>query len=174
MDAGCLRVYGSHMTPVAAETAAFDRLSWHDNAVHGLRIDVGDPDRGQWHSRLILDIDNIVEWLCGTDGRTQFRVAPATLAFENATDLSIQLPERGYGTQISLNPLSIDRIEREGVTDQRICLDRPYWRWSIRFNDPEGGLIAFGASGFRLALRAEPLLTAEQRYPTDRSRPLPF
>jgi hypothetical protein len=173
MDAGYSRRYGSHMISVV-ETAAFDQLSWHDNAVHGLRIDVGDPDRGQWHSRLILDLDHIVEWLCCTDGRTHFRVAPATLVFENATDLSIQLPHRGYGTQISLSPLSIDRIERERVTDQRICLDRPYWRWSIGFNDPEGGLIALGASDIRLALRAEPVLCAEQRYPAELPRPLPF
>ena len=101
-------------------------------------------------------------------------MAPATLSFENGTDLSIQLPDRGHGSQISLSPLSIDRIERERVTDQRICLDRPYWRWAIRFNDPRGGMICFGASGFLQTLRAEPVLTQQQWYPTDQPRPLPF
>ena len=174
MDAGHLRAYHSQMTPVIFDTAAFDQLSWHDNAVHGLRIDVGDPNRGQWHSRLILDIDHILEWLCRPDRPWQFRVAPATLTFEDATDLSIQLPDRGFGTQISLSPLSIDGIEREREKDQRICLDRPYWRWTIRLNDPNGGVMAFGASGLQLRLRAEPMLTDQQCYPTDRPRPQPF
>jgi hypothetical protein len=156
------------------ETDAFESLSWHDNAVHGLRWEVGDPQRNEWHSRLILDIDHIVEWLGRTDRPWQFRVAPATLTFENATDLSIQLPDRGFGTQISLSPLSIDGIEREREKDQRICLDRPYWRWAISFNDPNRGLIAFGASGFHLRLRAEPVLCDQECYPTDRPRPQPF
>jgi hypothetical protein len=158
----------------SADTDAFDRLSWHDNLVHGLRWEIGDPDRNEWHSRLILDIDHILDWIRGTDGRFSFRVAPATLVFDDATDLSIQLPDRGYGSQINLSPLSIDGIERERLRDQRICLDRPYWRWAIRCNDPNGGLISFGASGFRQTLRAEPVPTDEQWYPTDRPRPQPF
>ena len=162
------------MSLVSADTDAFDQLSWHDNLVHGLRWEIGDPDRNEWHSRLILDIDYILEWVCATDGRPHFKVAPATLSFENGADLSIQLPDRGHGSQISLSPLSIDRIERERVTDQRICLDRPYWRWAIRFNDPRGGMICFGASGFLQTLRAEPVLTQQQWYPTDQPRPLPF
>ena len=150
----------------------FESVSWHDNAVHGLRLEVGDSERGEWHSRLILDIDHIVEWLCRTDQPWQFRVAPATLTFEGVTDLSIQLPDRGYGPQMLLSPFSIDGIERE--EDQRFRPDRPYWRWSIHFNDPNGGVMAFGASGFHLKLRAEPVLTHQQCYPTDRPRPQPF
>ena len=162
------------MLPVAVETAAFDQLSWHDNLVHGLRWEIADPQRNEWHSRLILDIDHILEWVCGTEGRPTFRVAPASLIFDDATDLSIHLPDRGYGSQISLSPLSIDAVERERVTDQKICLDRPYWRWTVRFNDPRGGSMSFGASGFRQTLRAEPVLCEEQWFPTDRPRPLPF
>jgi hypothetical protein len=162
------------MTPAAVETDAFDQLSWHDNAVHGLRWEIGDPKRGEWHSRLIFDIDHILEWIGATSGRFTFRVAPTSLIFDDTTDLSMQLPDRGYGTQISLSPLSIDVIERERVTDQRICLDRPYWRWTICLNDPQGGSMSFGASGFRQTFRAEPVLCEEQLYPTDRPRPLPF
>jgi hypothetical protein len=162
------------MSLVSADTDAFDQLSWHDNLVHGLRWEIGDPDRNEWHSRLILDIDHILEWVCGTDSRPQFKMAPATLTFENGTDLSIQIPDRGHGTQVSFSPLSIDRIERERISDQRICLDRPYWRWAIRFNDPQGGLISFGATGFHQRLRADPVLTDQQWYPTARPRPLPF
>ena len=155
-------------------TADFERLSWHDNAVHGLRWEIGDPLRGEWHSRLMLDIDHILDWICGTEDAARFRIAPATLVFEDATDLAVHLPQVDYGTQVALQLLSIDHIDRERVADQKICLDRPYWRWSIHFNLPEGGLIAFGASGFRMDLRAEPVLCEQLQYPTDRPRPLPF
>jgi hypothetical protein len=64
---------------------------------------------------------------------------------------------------VALRPLSIASIVREPIRDQKICLDRPYWRWRIELNDPQGGEIAFGASGFTQALRAEPKLCAEQR-----------
>jgi hypothetical protein len=119
----------------------------------------------------VLDIDHVVEWVCGAGSRPQFQVAPATLIFENATDLGVQLPQHDYGTQVALQLLSIEAIERERVKDQKICLDRPYWRWTIRLNQPQGGTIAFGASGFRLSLRADPVLMDEQWYPTDRLRP---
>jgi hypothetical protein len=59
----------------------FAGLSWHDNALYGLRLDLGDPSRGDWHADLVLDIDHIVEWLCGVDRQMRFRVAPATLTF---------------------------------------------------------------------------------------------
>ena len=36
----------------------------------------GDPDDGDWTSDLVRDIDFIVEWICGTGGGGQFRVAP--------------------------------------------------------------------------------------------------
>ncbi len=55
----------------------FETLSWHDNIVYGLRFDVGDIGRDDWRSELILDIDHIVEWICGTGGGgAQFHVAP--------------------------------------------------------------------------------------------------
>ncbi len=142
----------------------FDSLSWHDNIVYGLRIDVGDPTRNDWHSDLVLDIDHIVEWVCGTDGGVRFRVAPATLAFHNVTDLRLAVDFGDSGGQVfSMNELSIDAITRQRVEDQKVCLDRPYYRWRIALNLPSGGEIAFCASGFTQTLRAEPVLLAEQR-----------
>jgi hypothetical protein len=152
----------------------FESLSWHDNLLHGLRWEIGDPERDQWHSRLILDIDHILEWLCGLDNRPQFKIAPATLTFEDATDLAVHIPQVDAGAQVALQVPSIHEIARERVKDQKICLDRSYWRWTIRLNQPQGGVIVLGASGLRMALRAEPALCEEQWYPTDRPRPLPF
>ena len=41
-----------------AQDDPFDDTIWHDNAVHGIRFQIGDPD--DWRSDLVLDIDHIV------------------------------------------------------------------------------------------------------------------
>ena len=143
--------------------AEFEATSWHDNTMYAIRFDVGDASQGDWRSELVLDIDHIVEWVCGVDGGAQFRVAPATLTFHDVTDLRIAVDFGDTGYQVSLNELSIDGIERALVEDQKICLDRPYYRWRIVLNLPRGGEIAFGASGFTQELRADPVLLSEQR-----------
>jgi hypothetical protein len=152
-----------------ASRADFDDLSWHDNALYGLRLDVGDPSRDDWHSDLALDIDHIVEWLCGVDRRVRFRIAPATLTFHDVTDLTVAIDCGDSGGQVALHPLSIDAITRERIREQKICLDRPYYRWRIALNLPRGGAITFGASGFTQILRAEPVVRDEQQLsPADR------
>ena len=154
-----------------AECSEFSELSWHDNALYGLRLEVGDPARGDWRSALVLDIDHIVEWLCGEDRLVRFLVAPATLAFHDVTDLRIAIDCGDSGGQIALQPLSIDRIAREPIRDQRICLDRPYWRWRIALNWPRAGAITYGASGCAQTLRAEPVLLDQQQLPAGMPRP---
>jgi hypothetical protein len=152
-----------------ASRSEFDDLSWHDNALYGLRLDVGDWARGDWHSDLALDIDHIVEWLCGVDRQVRFRIAPATLTFHDVTDLIVAIDCGDSGGQIALHPLSIDAITRDRIRDQKICLDRPYYRWRIALNLPQGGAIMFGASGFTQILRAEPVVRDEQQLsPADR------
>ena len=147
----------------------FARLSWHDNTVYGLRLEIGDPERGDWRSNLVLDIDHIVEWICGSAGSARFRVAPATLSFHHATDLRIAVDCGDSGGQVALHALCIDTVARERIVDQKICLDRPYYRWRIAFNWPRGGEIRFAASDFTLALRAEPVLQDQQQLsPLDR------
>jgi hypothetical protein len=143
----------------------FDRLSWHDNQVYAWRIRSADPDAGDWRSDLILDIDHIVEWVCGADRRPKFRVAPADLVFHDVTDLKIAIDWGGSGFQTGLSYVSIAGIERSAIADQKVCLDRPYYRWRIALNWPRGGEISFGASGFTQTLRADPVLCDEQWLP---------
>jgi hypothetical protein len=143
----------------------FDRLSWHDNILYGVRFDVGDSSQGDWHSDLVLDIDYIVEWICGLAGRAQFRVAPATLTFHNVTDLRIAVDCGESGCQMAMNELSIGRIVREPVLDEKRFPDRPYYRWRIELNLPQGGEITFGASGFTQTQHAEPVLLDQPRLP---------
>ena len=145
---------------------AFDRLSWHDNLIYGLSLVVGDAERQEWYSKLVLDIDHIVEWICGADGGVKFLVAPADLTFHNTTDLGLAVDFGDSGCRTALNELSIHGITRERIKDQRICLDRPYYRWRIAFTWPKEATISFGASGFTQILRAQPLLQDEQRLST--------
>ncbi len=142
----------------------FDTLSWHDNIVYALRFSVGDAMRGDGRSDLVFDIDHIVEWVRSETGQIQFRVAPATLTFHDVTDLRIAVDFGDSGCQTMMNELSISTIARKTLTDQKICLDRPYYQWRIDLNLPQGGHIAFGASGMSQEIRADPILLEEQRF----------
>jgi hypothetical protein len=142
--------------------ADFDRLSWHDCHIYALAFRVGDVDAADWTSDLVLDIDFIVEWLCGVDSRAQFRVAPATLTFHGVTDLKIAIDWGNSGFQNALREVSIDGIQRQVIQGQTVYLDRAYYAWCIQMNWPAGE-IRFGAVGFTQTLRAEPVLTHTQR-----------
>jgi hypothetical protein len=140
--------------------AEFERLSWHDCTVWGIELHPPDPDAGDWTCDLVLDIDFIVEWLCGvgSEDRTRFRVAPATLRFHAVSDLRIAIE---WGTSgVTLHEASIDRIEREPAPTASPT--RPTYRWRIALNWPRSGEIAFEAGGFTQTLRAEPIVTDRQ------------
>jgi hypothetical protein len=156
--------------PAVQTHADFERLSWHDCHIWGLVLEAGDSDAADWTSDLALDVDFIVEWICGAGERPAFRVAPATLTFHGVTDLEVAVNWGAGGHQTALHPMSIDRIDRERIQDQRVFLDRPYYRWRIHLNWPQAGSIAFGAYGFTQRLRAEPTLGPRQHL-TRHERP---
>lgn len=151
--------------PETHATDAFERLSWHDNQIYAWRIRSAEPDAGDWRSDLLLDIDHIVEWVCGADRRPRFRVAPADLVFHDVTDLRIAIDWGGSGHRTGLSYVSIADIERRPMTEQETGFDRPYYRWRIALHAPVVGEISFGASGFTQTLRAEPVLCDEQWLP---------
>jgi hypothetical protein len=148
--------------------ADFDALSFHDDSLYGLALRGPDVERGDWTSDLVLDIDHIVEWLREGD-RFRFRVAPATLVFHGVTDLRVAFDQATGAFQIAPMPPPIHAIERERIAEQKVHLDRPYYAWRIPFNAPARGEIGFGAWGFTLTLRGEPLLVdAMQLSPSQR------
>jgi hypothetical protein len=152
--------------------AEFEHLSWHDCHIWGLEFRAGEPDEKDWTSGLVIRLDFIVEWLCGIAGGADFRVAPAELIFHGVTDPWISIAW-GSGFQAALHPGSIDRIEREPIQNQKVFLDRPYYRWRIALNWPAGGEIGLGAVGFTQTLLAEPTLTSRQHLTlSERSRVL--
>ena len=144
---------------------------WHDDRIHSLHLRAPDPDRGDWRSELMLDIDHIVEWLCGADGRMRFRVAPASLLFHDVTDLRIGIAFGAGGARETLNELSIAAIDRHPAAATAGPGQQPYYDWRIALNLPVGGEITFGASGYSLTLRAAPVLTDQQRLPTGHRPP---
>ena len=142
----------------------FETMSWHDNLIHGLQLRAPDPDRGDWRSELVLDIDHIVEWVRADDKSVQFRVAPATLNFQDVTYLRISFYFGGGAHRHTMNELSIADITTQPAPPLGIG-SAAYFLWRIALNSPQGGEIAFGASGYTLTLRADPVLLDDQRLP---------
>jgi hypothetical protein len=105
-----------------------------------------------------------LEWVCDREGGAHFRVAPATLVFHGVSDLKVNIDWGNSGFQLALHEVSIDRINRERISDQKVFLDRPYYKWSIRLNWPQDGQIVFGAVGFSQTLRSEPVLMNTQSF----------
>jgi hypothetical protein len=130
----------------------FSEMSWHDNHVHGFSIRGGEHGSGE----LILDLDYIVEWICGVGERAQFRVAPATLAFQQVTDLRIDLDYASVTA--ALGPFSIGEIRREPI---QYPTGWTTYRWTIDVNWPRGA-ITFQAPGFTQVLRGPAMVTSEQ------------
>ena len=140
----------------------FETLSWHDCHIWRFDLQVGDPAEDDWTNDLVVGIDFIIEWLCGVDRSIKFKIAPATLAFHGVTDPKIAISWGETGFQASIFQPSIGKIVREPIADQKVFLDRPYYRWRIALNWPEGGEITFGAVGFTQTLLAAPIISDRQ------------
>lgn len=141
--------------------ADFEHLSWRDCHVWGLAFrttHANDPA-----SELVFDLDFILEWICGADGKvSRYRVAPVTLVFQEVTDLRIGLDWGTSGFPVSVNPPMIEGISREWVPDRVVYPARRYYRWQIRFAWPPGAEIVFKSVGFIQTPRAEPVVSEAQ------------
>lgn len=152
---------------MSAEDTTADDVAWrwHDNVIHGLQFELGEPENGDWRSNLVFDIDLIVEWLCSAPDAVRFRIAPATVTFHDVTDLAIAVDQGDSGGRTALVEWSIHRVER-----QRLERPMDYWRWTIHLNGPAEGSIRFCASGFTEARTGEARVLAEQRLPRSERR----
>src|ERR1700687_963765 len=86
--------------------ADFDEMMWHDVHIHAIGAV---PDE----FALVFDVDYILEWVgCGASGDpVRFWVAPATLRFENAGGISIELASQQGVASIQ----QVKRTKREGI-----------------------------------------------------------
>lgn len=136
----------------------FANLQWHDLPIHGVKAV---PDRFQ----LCFDIDYIVEWLCSAleKGPVTFRIAPATLIFDNVRKVSISVAsQQGLLTIRELHRTMAERRPGAGV-------DMSHWEFEC-----EEGRISFDASHFQLLLRSPPVSSNLQCLPSNLRGSLPF
>jgi hypothetical protein len=124
------------MTPGPWSESEFEKMSWHDNYVHGVQFVAGQHGSGE----LILDIDYIVEWLQAPSG-FQFKIVPATLRFREVTDLRVEIDYAGMTA--AMGPFSIDGVHRRSEQREHYVAQC----WSIPINFP-GGEISFEAAGY--------------------------
>ena len=113
----------------------FDHLSWHDNHVHAIQVEVDNPDHGT--GILTLDLDHILEWIppSGPGQPFRFRIAPARLTFHEVSSLRIEVD--WAGATAGMTPFSIDGIVRKKLEYPTGFVS---WGWTIAVNWPQGAI----------------------------------
>jgi hypothetical protein len=135
-------------------TIPFDEAGWHDVHIHGI---AAVPDRFE----LYLDIDYLLDWKCPRcgPGPARFRVAPATVRFEDVSSVELAL-ESPQGT------VAIRELERITISNR----DVQVWRWMFHCHQ---GSLSFESTGFKVLIRKQPI-TTELQHLTAQQRGLPF
>jgi hypothetical protein len=159
-------------------TDDFETMSWHDNLIRGFAFHRDfNNENSKFISDFVLNIDFIVEWLCTPNQQCQFKISPATLTFHDVTDLYIHIDPGRKTYQSVIDDLTIHNIERIPMEDQKVCLDRPYYLWTIHLDlmmSSPGSQITFGASGFTQKLLKAPILCDDQQIPYDQRFEMPY
>ena len=126
-------------------TDDFERIQWHDNAIHAFRI-----VEGEVCGDLVLDIDFIVEWLPPVEGAYRFRVAPSNLTFHEVSDLVVSI--NYAAASAAVGPMTIREIRRESVIYPN---GYSSFVWKVELNWPPN-------SFFTQVQRMEPIVTGAQ------------
>ncbi|MGI6496513.1 MAG: hypothetical protein ACOX5G_10595 [Kiritimatiellia bacterium] len=131
--------------------ADFEAMSWHDCLINSIGLD----QDGEWQSDLVLELDYIVEWLCGVDKRCRFRVAPALLRFTDVDNLRLDISLK-FG-----QPLEIYHVERTELPATGYKND--HWILTLQnYSDLKKNLIEFDATGFVQELTGKAIETESQ------------
>jgi len=129
----------------------FDEMSWHDCHVNAIALD----QDGEWQSDLVFDLDFIVEWLCGTDKKYRFRVAPAVLRFVGVDNLKLDMSLR-FKQPVEIYSIERSQFQAKGYKN---------FHWTIKVQNYPGlkeNLIEFDATGFIQELTGNAIETAAQ------------
>lgn len=121
-------------------TPDFEQMGWHDAAIHALAFA---PDTFE----MLFDLDYILQWIhpIPPERYFSFWIAPATLVFENAADVRIEVTGRYF---------TLETIQR---SDERAAPNgQPQWLWTLNGNE---GTISVRATGFAQYFRRAPILT---------------
>ena len=128
----------------------YDKMSWHDVIIHAIALN--HYRRGEWFStvsELMFDIDYILKCVLMPDKHYSCWVAPATLLFNNVTDLKINDNSGNGDWEIQ------DDIYREKVEPN----DPPTWLWKIMSEE-----IAFKSTGFSQYIRRDPTFQGARSF----------
>ena len=120
----------------------FDLMGWHDVTIHAVGVALE-----QWE--LFLDIDYILQWIDPIPPEEYFKfwVAPASLVYENVSDLKIDIDVGSY------QEITLQGIERSNprVSNGVITV----WDWLLESHQ---GSVSFIATGFKQYIRSAPML----------------
>jgi hypothetical protein len=124
----------------------FEVMGWHDSRVWAM---VAHEEKFEF----AMDLDYIFKWVHPEPGETNFKfwVAPVTMVFENAYDISIEIQSRQGGIEVA----DLHR-EEPSPTPNGALIDYLY-----RFECQEGEM-SLRATGYRLYVRSEPRLMKGQ------------
>jgi hypothetical protein len=138
----------------------FDRMCWHDNVVHCIRI--RNPYEG-YDFDLVLDLDYILEWV-PTEGPFDFIVAPALLVFHDVNALKFNFA-LSYKESIRIN--KVDREEITTEPERKSGLRK--WRFRIHLHHEQQDAVTFEALGFTQELVKKPVVS-ERPWLEDKER----
>lgn len=130
----------------------FALMSWHDNPIHAVAFGPGPGE-------VCFDIDYIFKWEQPLPNERYYRfwISPATLVFEDVSDLKVE-------HDASYTGLTILRINREDATKDGVALPKPAWNWTLHCVEATWTL---RATGYRQLVRRPPTLLAKQRLAHD-------
>jgi hypothetical protein len=128
-------------------SADFEVMGWHDCRVHAVSIGVRE-DGFPWQ-RVLLDLDYIVRWVdpAGAGRHFTFWIAPATLVFDEAWDVSGELEPMN-------DLLEIADLHRLDPPD-----DRPDPLWHLEGHNFD---LRLRAPGFTQYVRTRPVHSKAQ------------
>lgn len=126
----------------------FESMGWHDSRVWAMVA-------AEEFFEFAMDLDYIFKWVHPEPGETYFKfwVAPVTMVFENAHDISIEIESGQGGIEVA----DLHREEPK-PTPNGALTDYLY-----RFECQEGE-ISLRATGYRLYVRLEPRLMQRQCF----------
>jgi hypothetical protein len=127
--------------------ADFDAMGWHDAAVHAFALEPALPYPG----RLLVDLDYIIEWIKPDPPATaaNFWICPATLVFDAALDLVVDVDLTAQSFELSLDAITRSEADQHGIRT-----------WVLAGHEFTAQL---RAKGFNQYLRRQPILSAHQR-----------
>jgi hypothetical protein len=146
--------------PMQWTESDFDTMSWHDNHVHGIRVEQDNPEHGT--GILTLDLDYILEWIRTENGTFRFRVIPARLTFREVSGLRIEVD--WAAASAGMTPFSIGSIDRKRL---EYPTGHTSFSWTIQIDWPIGS-ITFDSPGFRQVTFGSEVITADQCLNPDR------